>query len=336
MIGRRILLFGSALLWLGMLGSLGYREYARSRGSQGATAYAEMLFSEDTPVLVSKSVWVRGLIGGERRIGFLETQITRMGKNDVNINQTLDISADRLPPAAAAMFMQALRQIDENAKLEDFEGRLDIYINRRLGLRSIKGRIKYGDAKKLEFWGKPLHGRYLKITTRWGSNPPRSSLVPYDPRLPFGSGGSPFRGMKNLKVGASWRVTFFDPFGRKSAARIIRVVGREKLMYKKKPVDCFVLTAHPAGADAAPGSTETHGGAATRAWVSVEDGQLLREEVQWMIFKLAMVLEDSVTERDYTKALESPLQKERQRRRRTTEKKLDDQRAKEKTLDRSH
>ena len=47
--------------------------------------------------------------------------------------------------------------------------------------------------------------------------------------------------------------------------------------------------------------------------MSVGRGQLLREEVRWMGFKLKLVLEESVTaeERDYHKKLESPLKKRR-------------------------
>ena len=116
---------------------------------------------------------------------------------------------------------------------------------------------------------------------------------------------SPFRGVKNLKVGTSWTMTHFDPLTRKSQVTQINVNRREKLTYRGEAKNCFVLSAHPAT------GAGSYGPPMATAWVSPE-GQLLREEVQVPpLFKLAFVLEDSMTaeERDFHKSTKPAAQK---------------------------
>lgn len=296
---RRALLFASAALWLGMMGALAYREYGRRGSTRGGDAYVESLFGKDAPVLVSKSVWLRDPTGLEKRIGFLEVQLFRIGRSDVHVRHTLEIYAKDLPPFAMAMVRQMLPELE----LRDLQGQLDSYVNRRMGLLRVTGRAKYGE-DKVEIWGKPV-GDYLRITTRIGRQQ-SSNLVPYDRSLPFGSGGSPFRDAKNLKEGLSWTVTHFDPFTRSSMATLIQVTGRERIKHRGKAVECFVLSAHPSSTGSPGPLAGAYGMPTARAWVSVEGGELLREEAQWMMFKLVLVLEAS-QKGDYLEKDEPPL-----------------------------
>jgi hypothetical protein len=316
---RRGLLVVVTAAWLTMMGAMAYVRYVhRTRDSQ--TRYAEALFGPDAPVLVSKSVWLRGPLGGpEERIGSYESQLLRIGSNDVHVTHTLEIEADKVSPQTMLPIMMILKAVLGTApEIENFEGRLDVYVHRLRGLHRIKGRGRYGSLK-FDFWGRPRGGKYLQVVSRVGGQE-RSNLVPFDRRAPFGSGSSPFVGMKNLSVGSTWTVNFFDPFTRRTAKRLIRVAGREKIPYRGKKVDCFLLTAHATGGGpglpgldgVAGGSGETAGGEgrgnplsygppSSRAWVRVSDGRLLREEIEVFNVKLAMVLEDMVTaeERDY-------------------------------------
>jgi hypothetical protein len=209
----------------------------------------------------------------------------------------------------AALIRQMASQFaGEGFELRDFEGQLDVYVNRFRGLVSVKGRGRFGE-DKLEFWGRPAGGRHLRVVTRWGRQD-RADLLPYDPRMPFGTGGSPFLGMKNLREGMAWTVNFFDPLTRTSVARRIQVNRRENLRHRGKDVPCMVLTAHPVAGTSGAGDAGGYGPPVGTAWVSVDQGQVLKEEAQMLIFTLSMVLEDSVTaaERDYRKTLPSPLE----------------------------
>jgi hypothetical protein len=256
--------------------------------------------------MVSKGIWVKDITGVERRVGGLEMEIQQFAGRDVQVRHTLNIDAEKIPPMLKGLIqVHGKALLGAEIDLQDFEGQLVVYINRRAGLRSVKGVGKYAD-QKFEFWGKPVHGRYLRITSRWGGRT-NTNLMAYDPRLPFGTGGSPFLGMKNLREGSQWQVSFFDPFTRQSLKRLIKVVGRETIKHRGKPVECFVLTAHQVTGQGEGGRAATYSAPSSKAWVSVEDGQLLREEAKWWLFSLALVLEDSVTERDYRKRLKSPL-----------------------------
>jgi hypothetical protein len=115
--------------------------------------------------------------------------------------------------------------------------------------------------------------------------------------------------MKRLEVGRSWQISYFDPVKREAAGRLIRVVGRESIEYRGKPVECFVLTAHPLMGSGAEGKAGAFGAASSRAWVSVQRGELLREEVRMLVFRLALVLEESVTaeERNYRRRMDPRL-----------------------------
>ncbi len=311
MVLRRIALLASIALWVGMLGALGYREH--TRGSEEAEQYLDALFGEDAPVLVSKSVWLRNeMTRIENRIGFLEMQLTRFAGQDVHVRHKLNLEADKLPKETIAFALKNLLGVD--MAIADLDGQLDAYVNRRLGLRRLSGRLNFG-AHKFDFFGRPLGSRYIKLTS-WANGRRSSNLVDFDRKLPFGTGSSPFLGMKDLEVGRSWKVNYFDPVSRKASGKLIRVVDRESLKYRGKPVECFVLTAHPLAGTGADPDAASFGAHTSKAWVSVEKGQLLREETKLLIFRLAMVLEESVTakERDYRKTLESPLEKEKRSR----------------------
>jgi len=312
MVMRRVALLSSLALWLGMLGALGYREYTRS--GRESDDYVEALFGKDAPVLVSKSVWLRNeMTGVENRIGFLEMQLTQFAGRDVHVRHKLNLEADKLPREAISFALKNLLGAD--VPIEDLEGQLDAYVNRRLGLRRLSGELKFG-SRKFDFFGRPVGSRYMKVTT-WANGKRSSNLVDFNRRLPFGTGSSPFLGMKHLDVGKSWKVTYFNPVDRKANARLIRVVGRETLEYRKKPVECFVLTSHPIAGTGSGGSAASFGSPTSKAWVSVKRGQLLREETSMLIFRLAMVLEESVTaeERNYRRTLESPLEQNKRSRR---------------------
>ena len=88
------------------------------------------------------------------------------------------------------------------------------------------------------------------------------------------------------------------------------MTGRERIKYRGKDVECFTLSAHPTEAGSGGGASGTYGLPSARGWVSVADGQLLREEAQWLMFKLALVLEAS-QKADYLKKDESPLPEKR-------------------------
>jgi hypothetical protein len=192
-------------------------------------------------------------------------------------------------------------------ELEDFSGQLDVYVNRLRGLRSLKARARYGH-ERLELWGKPSGDRHLEVSTRWGRQD-HTALVPYDRRTPFGAGSSPFVGMRNLEVGQSWKVSFFDPITRTPTDRLIRVTGRGKQRYRGQEVPCMVLAAHPVATERGGDGPGGFGPPTSTAWVSADRGQVLREETRMLMFTLSVVLEDAVTaeERDFRRMLESPL-----------------------------
>ncbi|MHC4917293.1 MAG: hypothetical protein ACYTGB_17585, partial [Planctomycetota bacterium] len=238
---RRGLLLVVTAAWLTMMGSLAYIRYVyRSRDSQAR--YVEALFGPDAPVLVAKSVWVYdSATGAEANIGSFETQLLRIGGNDVHVTHELELNPEKIPVTTAFMLRTLLATVlGQVPELEKFEGRLDVYVNRLRGLHRIKGRASFG-SMKFDFWGRPRGRKYLQVISRVGGEE-TSNLVPFNRRAPFGSGSSPFVGMKDLSVGTSWTVSFFDPFTQRSVSRLIRVVGREKIAYKGKKVDCFQLT----------------------------------------------------------------------------------------------
>jgi hypothetical protein len=82
------------------------------------------------------------------------------------------------------------------------------------------------------------------------------------------------------------------------------VAGRSKVRYRGEDVECFVLNAHPV----AGGDGTGYGAPVATAYLSVEDGKVLRKDVQLMMFKLSLVLEESLTarERAYRESLRAP------------------------------
>ncbi len=311
MIGRRVLLGLALVTWVSMLGALGYRE--SSRGDDAQRKYIKALFGKDAPVLISKSIWLReAMTGEERRIGFMEMQITQFAGRDVQVKHELSVSAAKLPLIARAQVKKTLDALfGKDVPLGELEAELNVYINRRRGLRKVRGKLTYAE-RKFEFDGKPLGSKYLKVTS-WSPSGESSHLVAFDRRRPFGTGSSVFLGMKDLKVGSSWSVNYFNPVSKQSSARMIRVVRKEMKKHKRGMIECFYMTAHPVTGSGSAGPAGAYGAPVSEGWVSVKDGKLIREETSFLFFKLALVLEDSVTaeERDYRKRLESPLELEK-------------------------
>ena len=302
MILRRALLAASGLLWLGAMGALGYRQHLRGSQSSAAAAYLQGILGKDAPALVRKSIWLQDPFGAPAEIGYVETQVQHYGSNDARVSTTMEIRADRLPPFAKAALAEMV------GPPEDFEGQLHVTLGRYKGVTRIDAKAFYGD-QKAEFWAVRQRDG-LKLFSRYQGEL-KSSYVAYDPNLPFGGGLSPFLGMKNLKTGASWSVTHFNPFTRTSQVTVLTVDGEDTIRYKGKDRKCFVLRAHPASAAGAAGGAASYGPPTASAWVAqagdgeLKEGDLLREETQVLLFKLALVLEDSVTaeELDYHKAL---------------------------------
>jgi hypothetical protein len=306
-IARRVLLGAALLTWVGMLGALGYRENARKDDAQ--QKYIEALFGKDAPVLVSKSIWLRdGMTGEERHLGFMEMQITRFAGRDVHVKHTATVSLGKLPLSARIAVKPFIESALGKGPLGELEAELNVYVNRRYGLRKVNGKLMYAE-RKFEFIGIPRGGKYLRVTS-WSPGRSSTNLVAFDRRRPFGTGSSAFLSMRDLKVGSSWSVNYFDPVSKQSSARMIRVVRKEMKKYKRKMVECFYMTAHPVAGTGSAGAAGAYGAAVSEGWVSVKDGKLIREETSFVIFKLALVLEDSVTaeERNYRKRLESPLE----------------------------
>jgi len=289
------------------MGALGYRQHQRDAQSSGTAAYLQAVLGKDAPALVRKSLWLQDPFGAPAEIGYLETQVQHYGSNDARVSTTMEIRADRLPPFAKAALTEMV------GPPEDFEGQLHVTLGRYKGVTRIDAKAFYGE-QKAEFWAVRQRDG-LRLYSRIGGEL-KTSHVAYDPNLPFGGGLSPFTGVKNLKVGASWSVTHFNPFTRTSEVTVLTVDGEDTVRYKNKDRKCFVLRAHPASpgaaaAAAAAGGAASYGPPTATAWVTqpgddeLKEGDLLREEAQVLLFKLALVLEDSVNaeELDYHKTL---------------------------------
>ena len=279
---RRLLLAASALAWLGMMGALAYREHARKPHGEAAE-FIESIFGENAPLFTSRSIWLQDPLSPEKEIGYIETENQRTGANDVRVITTVEVRARDLPPQAAAVIQQLF------GSSEDFKAEIDARMKREGGLQRLSGYATWG-TDRWDFQA-PRKGEYLKLSTahngRWGSE----SRVPYDQKLPFGGGVSPFAGVKSLKVGDTWEVTQLNPLDRRPLATRITVDREESITYKDKTEKCFVLGSHPSG-----GAGE-YGLATATAWVT-PDGRLLREEMQLLIFKLALVLESTVSAKE--------------------------------------
>jgi hypothetical protein len=298
---RRVLLIVSGLLWLGMVGTLGVREHRKRVQAAGAAGYLDSIFGPDAPALVRKSMWLQDPFGAEQEIGFVETQTQRIGSLDAKLTTLMEIRGDKIPPFAAA----ALTELA--GPPADFSGELQVYVGRYKGVSRIDGKGSYGEERG-EFQAIRRGEKSLRITTRHGKEH-KTSTIPYDPAMPFGGGVSPFLSAKNLKKGDSWTVTYFNPFTRSSSTTLIKVEEEAVLRYKREDVNCLVLRAHPTAAGGA-GESSSYGPYTSSAWIAQKpgdkiDGLVLREETQLLLFKLALVLEESVSaeELDYHKTL---------------------------------
>ena len=302
MIVRRILLVGSALVWLGLLGILGVIEHRKRVQAAGAAGYLDSIFGPEAPALVRKSLWLQDPFGAEREVGFVETETQRMGANDAKVTTTMEIRAEKVPPFAAAMLAELV------GPPADFSGEMHVYLGRYKGVSRIDAKANYGE-ERLDFQAQRFREDSLKIFFRHGTERPSPTKIPYDPNLPFGGGVSPFLGAKNLQVGNSWTVTHFNPFTRSSMVTLIKVEEEATIRYQREEVRCLVLRAHPTAAGGAAGASG-FGPPSSSAWIAQKpgdkiDGLVLREEAQLFLFKLALVLEESVSaeELDYHKTL---------------------------------
>ena len=302
MILRRAALLAAGLLWLGMLGALGVMEHRKRVQAAGAAGYLDSIFGPEAPALVRKSLWLRDPFGAEQEIGYVETETQRMGANDAKLTTTMEIRGEKIPPFAAAMLTELV------GPPADFAGEMHVYLGRYKGVSRIDAKATYGQ-EQLDFQAQRFREDSLKIFFRYGKERPSPTKIPYDPSLPFGGGVSPFLGAKNLRVGDSWTVTHFNPFTRSSVATLIKVEEEATIRYGREEVRCLVLRAHPTAAGAA-GEAAGYGPYSASAWIAQKpgdkiDGLVLREEAQLFLFRLAMVLEESVSaeELDYHKTL---------------------------------
>lgn len=295
---RRAALAVSALAWLGMMGALVYRERSRAPQGEAAAGYLESIFGENAPLFTSQAIMLQDATGPETNIGYIETEIQRLGPNDARVTTTVEVRAKDLPLQAAGAVKLAAGSV------EDLHVEVDSIQKRYGGLQSITGYATWG-ADRWDFRAR-RRGEMLQLTTSCNGEDERTSALPYDPRLPFGGGFSPFAGVRNLKVGDSWEVTQLNPLNRAPMTTRITVDREETIAYKDKPEKCLVLGAHPAG-PGGPGGPGGYGLATATAWVA-SDGRLLREETSFLVFKLALVLEGTVTakEPDATKPRKRP------------------------------
>jgi hypothetical protein len=284
---RRAALVAAGLLWLGMLGALGVMEHRKRAQSLGAAGYIDSIFGPQAPALVHRSLRLQEFAGAEQDVGSIEVQTQLSGENEALVKTLLEIQSRKIPPLVTEALTQFL------GPPADLSGELSVYVGRFKGITRIEGKGSYGE-QSLDFSATRFRDKQLKIITRHGKER-NTSYVPYDRELPFTGDLSPIKGGRDLKLGDSWTVAHFNPMTRTSVETLIKVEEEAVLKYQREAVRCWVLRAHPVASG--PGGSGGFGISSSTAWVARKpgdklDGQVLREEVQLLFFKLALVLED--------------------------------------------